>query len=445
MEYSFLPHTNEDREYIKKEIGIKDINELFKDIPADALLKDKLPLPDSISEEETLALLTEYASMNKSFDKQSLFIGGGIYDIYVPAMVKHIATRPEFFTAYTPYQPEVSQGTLQIIYEHQTMISNLTGMDISNASMYDGATSLAESILMAMRKTRRYEYILINEINPNYKKVIKTYTQGMGDVKGVEIDFSIEELKKHLNEKIACVVVQNPDFLGRLKDLDGFADLIHDNGSLFIVVPYYPALAILKSPGSYGADIVCGEGQSLGLNMYSGGPLLGLLSAKKEFVRMMPGRIIAKTIDKDEKTAYVMTLQTREQHIKREKATSNICSNEGLCLLMSAVYLSMIGEEGLKKIATNSMEKAHYLFDELIKIDGIEAKYPNEYFFNEFTLRLSINAKEFINKMHDYGIVAGIDLSQFDMEQNEVLVAVTEKRKIEELNLYIEKAKQILT
>ncbi len=443
MDYPFLPHTEEDRKEMLREIGASSIEELFEDIPSQYRLKDILPLPDPLTEDDIIKEVKKIENKNISSNTHSIFLGGGIYDVYVPAMVKHIAQRPEFYTAYTPYQPEVSQGTLQVIYEHQTMISSLTGMDISNASMYDGATALAEAILLAMRKTKKYRYVISKGVNPLYIEVVKTYIQGIEEAELVLCDENINSIKNSVDENTAAFVIQNPDFIGRLHQLDGIADAVHEKGALFIVVPYYPSLALLEPPGSYGADIVCGEGQSLGLPMMGGGPLLGLFSAKKEFIRMMPGRIIGRTEDKDGKTAYVMTLQTREQHIKRERATSNICSNEGLCLLMSAVYLSMVGKEGLKEIAENSLQKAHYLYDELVKIDGINPFYDDP-FFHEFALQLPIESKVFIEKMKDRGILAGIDLSRYNYDKNIILVSVTERRTVDEIDKYIKETRNIL-
>ena len=440
----FIPITEEEQKEMLKTIGM-DFEGLIESIPKDIRVKTDFNLPSPLSEMEVVNLMKEIAGKNKFQDDFVYFMGGGAYDHYIPSVINHILIRPEFYTAYTPYQPEVSQGTLQAIYEYQSMICDLTGMDVTNASMYDGATALAEAVHMAREITGKDNAVISTNIHPYYKTVIKTYTEGMK----IPLKYTrtygktpLEEIESLIDEETACVVVQHPDFFGILEDVDEIADISHKKNVLFIV-SYNPiSLGILKPPGEYGADIATGEGQPLGLPLSFGGPYLGLFSAKREFIRKMPGRIIGQTTDVNGKRGFVMTLQTREQHIRRARATSNICTNNGLCALASVVYLALMGKRGIYKVANHSIQKAHYL-KEGLKNAG--AEFPFEHpFFNEFVIKTKIEVTKFIEKMMEKGFLPGIPLEKFNPEWKDyLLIAITEKRSKQDLDRYIEEYSKI--
>ena len=336
------------------------MEDLFKDIPANARFKGPLDLPKPLLEFELMQEVTAIA--NKNNTSLSL-MGGGIYPHFIPSAVKHIISRSEFYTAYTPYQAEASQGTLQAIYEYQTFICRLTGMDATNASMYDGGTSVAEAALLACRQTGRKEIVISSAVNPRYREVLKTYAKG-AELFVREVDFYMENgttILPALDDNSACYIIQQPNFFGCIEDVLSLADSIHKNGSLFITVVDPISLGLLKPPGEYGADIVVGEGQSLGISQSFGGPGLGILAVKKELLRQIPGRIVSRTTDLDGKDGFILTLQAREQHIRRERATSNICSNQALCALSACIYLSLVGGKGLKNIGALCLEKSNYL------------------------------------------------------------------------------------
>lgn len=405
------------------------IEEIFSTIPENVRFKGKLPLPDGISEIEVRKILKKLGGKNKEL---ILFAGLGVYDHYIPSVVDAIISRPEFYTAYTPYQPEVSQGTLQAIYEYQSMICELTKMDVSNASVYDGATSLAEAVWMANSITGKKKIILSKGINPLYIDVIRTYSKFL-DIEYADIDdngFTIID-ENIIDENTSCFVVQNPNFLGIIEDVFNIEKIVHSKNVIFIVSFDPISLGILTPPGDYNADIATAEGQSLGLPLNYGGPYLGIFTAKKDFIRFMPGRIIGKTTDVDGKEGFVMTLQTREQHIRREKATSNICTNQQLCALAAAVYLATIGKEGIYKVAYQSLQKAHYLEEELSK-RGIYRLF-NSPFFKEFAVKVPDLDKKY-QRCLDEGIMPGIRLERFNKDWKDVLlISVTEKREKEEI------------
>ena len=348
---SYVPNTKKDQQELLKTIGKKSIDELFADIPEKVHFKGNIKLPKALSEPELLADLENLSKKNKSSEN---FLGGGSYNHFIPSVVKHIISRSEFYTAYTPYQAEISQGILQAIYEYQTMICELTGMDATNASMYDGATAMAEAALLACRATRRKEILVSKSVNPNYRAVLETYATG-ADLKVKTGDWQLA------TGDTACYILQQPNFFGNIEEVSDLADKIHKNGSLFIVSADPISLGILKEPGDYGADIVVGEGQSLGNPQSFGGPGLGIFAVKQKYVRNIPGRVVGMTQDIEGKRAFCLTLQTREQHIRREKATSNICSNEALAALAATVYLSVMGKQGLRKVAELCLQKANYL------------------------------------------------------------------------------------
>jgi len=432
---AYLPHKREEREAMLQTIGVKRIDELFSDIPEVLRVKGELGLGAPISEMELRSKLLKMSRKNIDVTEMACFMGAGYYDHYIPAITNAIVSREEFLTAYTPYQAEISQGFLQAIFEYQTMICNLTGMQVSNASMYDGATAIVEASVMALNALKkRNKILLFGTLSSENLTVSKSYFNKM------EIEFEILHsesdrvdltlLKERLDESVAGVVVQFPNFYGSLEDVEAISKLVHENGSLLIVSTYPIALGILKSPGEFGADIVVGEGQSLGLELSFGGPTFGFLATKLEYVRLMPGRIVGESVDSKGEKAYTLTLQAREQHIKRHRALSNICSNQSLCMLKASIYMSYMGADGLETVAYNSLQKAHYLAENLAKVPKIKV-FNTEEFFNEFVIELSCGVDKVIEKLEEVGILGGVKLSE-----NRLLVAVTEKRTLEELKLY---------
>ncbi|HOH97058.1 MAG TPA: aminomethyl-transferring glycine dehydrogenase subunit GcvPA [Candidatus Cloacimonadota bacterium] len=439
----YISNTDRDRQAMYAKIGISEFDELIAAIPDKYRLKEPLKLDEPLSELEITQKIKSQTCRNLCVQNANSFLGGGVYDHFIPAAVDTIVSRPEFFTAYTPYQAEVSQGTLQFIYEYQSMICELTGMEIANASMYDGASAVAEAILMAVRKNRLPKAILPATIHPEYVKVIRSYTEGVG----VELLFAPERdgvidlaaLKTMLDDSIGSVVVQSPNFYGNIEAATAISELVHSQPKCLLIACVDPiSLAILKSPAEYNADIVVGEGQALGNSMYFGGPLFGFFATKLDMARQMPGRIVGGTLDKDGKRAYALTLQAREQHIRREKATSNICSNQSLCTLAAVVYMSLMGREGLIEVATQSTQKAHYLAGELVKLTGFSLANPNQSFFKEFVLKTPIPAQGIIDKLLPRGIYAGIAIGE-----NELMIAVTEKKTKVEIDSYIAAMKEI--
>jgi glycine dehydrogenase subunit 1 len=399
-----------------------------------------LDLPEGLSEIDLSRVVNDIARENSLITMN--FTGGGAYDHFCPAAVDHILLRSEFYTAYTPYQAEVSQGTLQAIYEFQTYINRLTGLQVTNASMYDGASALAEAISMAVAHTRRNEVLISSSVNPSYIKTVKTYLSGQ-DITIIDIPLSdgltdIKKVIKLLSDKTAALVVQTPNFLGLLENMSELSDAVKKSGGLFISV-YDPAtLGVIAPPGEYGADIAVGEGQTLGLPLNFGGPYLGLFSASKDFIRKIPGRLVGRTKDSKGRIGYVLTLQTREQHIRRDRATSNICTNQALCALAATVYLSLIGEWGLEKIGKLCLAKSHYAAERIGSIPGFKIKYDKP-FIKEFVVETPVPPKDIINKLSDNRIAAGIDLGKFDLGlDNCLMIAVTEKRSIQEIDSLVE-------
>lgn len=439
----YISNTDRDRQAMYAKIGISEFDELIAAIPDKYRLKEPLKLDEPLSELEITQRIKSQTCRNLCVQNANSFLGGGVYDHFIPAAVDTIVSRPEFFTAYTPYQAEVSQGTLQFIYEYQSMICELTGMEIANASMYDGASAVAEAILMAVRKNRLNKAILPATIHPEYVKVIRSYTEGVG----VELLFAperdgvidLDALKAMLDDSIGSVVVQSPNFYGNIEAATAISEIVHSQPKRLLIACVDPiSLAILKCPAEYNADIVVGEGQALGNSMYFGGPLFGFFATKLDMARQMPGRIVGGTLDKDGKRAYALTLQAREQHIRREKATSNICSNQSLCTLAAVVYMSLMGREGLIEVATQSTQKAHYLAGELVKLTGFSLANPNQSFFKEFVLKTPIPAQSIIDKLLPRGIYAGIAIGE-----NELMIAVTEKKTKVEIDSYIAAMKEI--
>ncbi|MBS3097163.1 aminomethyl-transferring glycine dehydrogenase subunit GcvPA [Candidatus Woesearchaeota archaeon] len=420
---NFIPNTDKQREDMLKVIGVDSVSELFKDIPGKILLKEKLKLSDKISEVQLKKGLVGLSEKNNT--KLISFLGAGAYNHFIPSIVNHIISRAEFYTAYTPYQPEISQGILQAVYEYQTMICNLTGMDVANASMYDGASALAESCIMAVNITKRDEIVISSGVHPEYKEVVKTYCNAHG-FGLVEID--IDSLKEKITEKTAAVLVQNPNFFGCVENLRGIENIAHAKRAIFVVCVVEATSLGLFCPGELGADIVVGEGQSFGNAISFGGPYLGIMAAKEKYARQLPGRIVGATVDSEGKKGYILTLQAREQHIRREKASSNICSNEALCALAATVYLATLGKN-LKRLAELNLQKAHYLADKL-KETGFELLYNNP-FYNEFAVKVK-DAKKVYKKLLKKGFVAGYVLGR-----DSLLLCVTEMNTKEDIDKLI--------
>ncbi|HOQ75267.1 MAG TPA: aminomethyl-transferring glycine dehydrogenase subunit GcvPA [Thermoclostridium sp.] len=442
--HRYIPNTGEQREEMLREIGVSGIEELFADIPGSIRLKRELDLPEALSEMELVRHLKELAGRNISTDEYTCFLGAGAYDHYIPSVVQHLVRRQEFYTAYTPYQPEISQGTLQAIFEYQTMICSLTGMDVSNASMYDGATAVAESAAMACRATGRAGVIVARTVHPQSREVLKTYFRytGRSITEWGHKDGRLDpgELERLLSDDTAAVIVQNPNFFGLIEDIGGISDMVHNNGSLLIVSCNPISLALLKPPGDLGADIAVGEGQPLGNPLSFGGPYLGFMAAKEKFMRKMPGRIAGETRDRQGRRGYVLTIQTREQHIRREKATSNICSNHALNALAAAVYLSALGKNGLKKVAELCCRKARYAYDGLLKTGAFSPAFPGP-FFNEFTVRYHRDIDMLNDSLLEHRIIGGYPLERDYPElKGAWLVAVTEKRTRQEIDNFVERA-----
>ncbi|MEO0114316.1 MAG: aminomethyl-transferring glycine dehydrogenase subunit GcvPA [candidate division WOR-3 bacterium] len=440
----FTPHTEEEKQAMLKAIGVASFEDLLKTIPESTQFKGKLNLPEPISELEAKQLLTEIANNNRSLSEYTSFLGGGAYDHYIPSVVNHILARSEFYTAYTPYQAEVSQGTLQAIYEYQSLICELFAMDVSNASMYDGASALAEACHMVRDLTARTRILAAETINPYYIKVVRTYTEGLKIpiqvVPSNDGAIDLNELEKVIDDTVAAVLVQHPNFFGNLEPVRELEKIVHKFGSLLVVCVDPISLGILSPPGEYNADIAVGEGQCLGLPSSLGGPFLGIFTCKKEFIRRMPGRLAARTADIEGKTGYVLALQTREQHIRRGKATSNICTNEALCALAAAVYLSVMGKQGIKEVANQCFAKSHYLASQVSQIKGFALAFSKP-FFKEFVVKTPVPPAQIIESALKKHIFAGIDLSNLDRSkpnwQNYLLIAVTEKRTRKEMNKLI--------
>lgn len=442
---SYVPHTKDDIAVMLKAIGLSSVDELFRDIPA-SLRPKSFNIPAGSSEFDVTARLKKLSVKNATGLVN--FVGAGFYDHFIPAAVDAIVNRPEFYTAYTPYQPECSQGWLQAIYEYQTIICELTGLDVSNASLYDGGTALYEAAMMAVRATGRNKIVMDSGINLIYRTMLYTYTSNLS-VEFVEIPVvhgqsSREELYKHLDDKTAAVILQNPNFFGAVDDHSDIVERVHKVGALAIASVYPISLGMLKSPGEMGFDIATGEGQSLGIPLSFGGPYLGFMAAKKELVRQMPGRIVGATVDKDGKRGFVLTLQTREQHIRREKATSNICSNEALCALRAAVFVALLGKDGLKELALRNYDKAEFAKSELSRIKGVEVKRSSPT-FNEFTIMLPRHADDVVYKMIDKGFACGFPLGRFYKGMdNYLLVAVTEKKTREDIRRLADSLEAVL-
>ena len=427
---SFVPHTPRERGEMLAAIGVASLDDLFADIPP-ALRLQGLEMPDGLSEQEVYDHL--HALSHRNTHDLTSFLGAGFYDHTIPAAVDSLVARGEFFTAYTPYQPEVAQGTLQAIFEFQSMICRLTGLDAANASLYDGGSALAEAVLTAVHATGRDTVVMTGGVNPIYRLMIRSYTRNLG-LQLTELPTPIEgpadraAIAAALNARVAAVIVQNPNFFGTVDDFSDIAAQVHAAGALLIASVYPVSLGLLKRPGDMGVDIATGEGQSLGLPLAFGGPYLGFFAARQALVRKMPGRIVGETVDRRGNRCFVLTLQAREQHIRREKATSNICSNEALCALRATIHLSLLGKSGLRELAEICVRKADYARRRLTRIPGVRLRNRMPV-FNEFVIELPIDAGEAVCKLIDRGFAAGFPLGRYyPGEERSLLVALTEKR-----------------
>ncbi len=439
--YKYFPHTEEEIAEMLRKIGVKSLDDLYADIPKSMRFKGDYELPDSMSELEIRRVFDVLGNMN---DQLVCFAGAGIYDHYTPSVVPNLIERSEFLTSYTPYQAEISQGTLHYIFEYQSMMTELTGMDVSNASMYDGATATAEAMLMAYNNNKKAEKILISEtVDPKVRRVVETYAKYHG-VRIVSISekegvTDREDLHKLLSQgDVAGVIVQSPNYYGIIEDYTGFADACHDQKALFIMNSIAADLAILKTPKEWGADIAVGDGQSLGIPMTFGGPTIGYMCVTEKLMRKMPGRIVGMTKDAEGKRAFVLTLQAREQHIRRQKATSNICSNESLMALFVTIYMSLMGKQGLKEAAEQSYAGAHYLQQRLLETGRFTPTY-NQPFFNEFCVDYHGDVAALQQACIEQGFLAGVKVGS-----NTLMFAVTEKRTIFEIDKLLETIQDVI-
>ena len=448
----YIPHTQQDVEEMLEVIGVSSIDDLFDEIPADLRIKNLDKVPEALNEMEIARLMQARATQDA--DKQC-YIGAGAYEHHIPAPVWDIATRGEFYSAYTPYQAEASQGTLQLLYEYQTMMANLTGMEVSNASLYDGASALAEAVLMAIRANRKIKakkVLVPKTVNPAYRKTVHDIVSNQ-NIEMVELDYdattglqSVASLPESPDE-FAALIIPQPNFFGQLEDVGALTDWAHQHNAMVIAVVNPTSLAVLKAPsdwGEQGADIVCGDGQPLGIPLSSGGPYFGFICARQQFVRQMPGRIVGRTVDLDGKPGFSLTLQAREQHIRRSKATSNICTNQGLMVTAATIYMSLLGFEGLERVAASSHANSRHLLSALNELNGVEVKFSAPH-FHEFVLKLDKPLADVLAAMAEQGILAGYDLGQTYPElENHLLVCVTETKTADDIAVYIDVMKAAL-
>ena len=448
---SYVPHTAADREAMLTAIGVDSVEDLFHDVPQQHRYP-KVSLPAPLSEMEVLVELRDLSEQNADLDHFLCFLGAGAYNHFVPSVVDHVVSRSEFYTAYTPYQPEISQGTLQSIFEYQSMICTLTGMDAANASHYDGATALAEAVVMALNVSRhkKKKVVLSPDIHPEYRQVIRTYTQGMGlTIVGDDDPTNTAQVLQSLIDKdTCCVAVQNPDFFGRLSattEMQALADAAHTAKALFVVVADPISLGLFKPPGDYGADVVLGEGQPLGNALNFGGPYLGYFACRQRYARKMSGRLVGQTVDSRGQRGYVMTLVAREQHIRRERATSNICTNQALNALAAGVYLATMGKRGLRQVAELSYHKAHYAAQRIVELPGFELAGETP-FFKEFAVCCPLPVQTLNDELlEEWGIIGGFDLGRFYPDrEDQMLLCVTEMNTREEIDYLIEALEEIV-
>ncbi len=442
----YTPHTDEQVRQMLDVIGLENESDLFSSVPKE-LQVHGIDLPEGLDEFSTFEKFKTLAAKNVT--NKTIFMGGGYYDHIVPSAVDALAGRSEFYTSYTPYQAEASQGTLQTLYEYQSMVCELSGMDVSNASMYDGASALAESALMAVRIARKRNKILIDGgINPTYIKVVQTYLT-FRDIEFEVID--VENFKTNrqsvldkIDDTVAAYLFQNPNFYGTMDDFTAIIEKLHEHKALAVISAYPISLGVLKDPGSMGADIFCADGQCLGNYMNFGGPSFGMIATKEKYIRDLPGRIIGRTLDQDNNEIFVLTMQAREQHIRRHRATSNICSNQNLVAVRSTIFMSLLGENGLENMANLCFSKATYLKEELAKVDGVIV-LNKENSFNEFVISTPLESDDLLEQLRVKGFYAGINLANIDAEfKNEVLISVTEKRSKEQMDALVAAIGEVL-
>lgn len=431
MSHKYIPHTEEEIKDMLEKVGVKELDDLYSDVPSEVIFKEEYDIPEGKSEIELREHFKELGGKNKSL---VVFGGQGAYDHYSPSVIPHLLSRSEFYTAYTPYQPEISQGTLQYIFEYQSMITELTGMEATNASMYDGATSAAEAMFMLVASSKKKNRVLISStVSDHVRKVVATYTKFHGieltEVAEKEGVTDFDALKAELEKgDVAGLMVPTPNKYGIIEDYTGLAEMVHEHKAYLAFYTDPSTLAVLKTPAEWGADVACGDGQTLGMPLSFGGPYLGFISCSKSMLRKMPGRIVGATKDIDGKRGYVLTLQAREQHIRREKATSNICSNQSLMALYATIYMALMGDKGLKEVNELSCDGAHYLYNKLLSTGKFEKVFDKP-FLKEFVVKTSLDIKKVNAYLEDKGIMGGIDLGD-----GKIAFAVTEKRTKEEID-----------
>jgi glycine dehydrogenase subunit 1 len=436
---SYVLNTAADQEAMLARIGAASLEELFRTIPESLKLRRPLDVPAALTEMELQQHLTALAGKNISAEQAVCFLGGGAYDHFIPAVVDAVASRSEYYTAYTPYQAEASQGSLQAFFEYQTLICQLTGLDVANASLYEGGSAVAESVLMAHTIDPERSKVLVAEsVHPQYRQALATYLADLPKeivtLPTPDGYLDAAELKKHLDARTLCVIVQHPNFFGNLEEVETLGRLCHEHGALFVVSFDPISLGLLKRPGQYGADIAVGEGQCLGNPLVFGGPYLGIMACREQFMRKVPGRLVGQTVDRHGQRCFVLTLQTREQHIRREKATSNICTNQGLFALRAAVYLAALGPHGLRETAELCLQKAHYLAEQLCRLPGVALRFRRP-FFKEFTVKVPTAASALLERLLKAGYHAGLALGRwYPQMQDCISIAVTEKRTRQELD-----------
>ncbi len=442
VQHKYIPATDAERADMLRVIGVRGVEDLFADIPVRVRLDGALTLPPALSDPEVMAELQRLAGRNGASDRFTCFLGAGAYDHYVPSVVWHLVGRGEFLTAYTPYQAELMQGELQAGYEYQSMLCELTAMDVANASMYDGASALAEAAVMARDLTRRSEVLVSTAVHPEYRQVLHTYVRSLGltvvEVPHREGSTDLADMERALSDRTAALICQHPNFFGSLEDGAALAELAHRAGALLVVAIADPlSLGILEPPGAWGADIVAGEGQSLGNHLNFGGPYLGMLATRQEFVRRLPGRLVGATLDTEGRRGFVLTLQTREQHIRRERATSNICTNEALLTIAAAVYLATLGKQGLRDMAALNLQKAAYAKSAIARLKGYSIPFAPPT-FHEFVVRTPLPPEEVNQRLRAHHILGGASLGRWYPELADCwLLCVTEQRTREEIDRLI--------
>ncbi|MCA0147640.1 MULTISPECIES: aminomethyl-transferring glycine dehydrogenase subunit GcvPA [Rossellomorea] len=439
MKHRYLPMTEQDQREMLEQIGVDSVNDLFEDIPEQVRFKGDYNIKEAKSETELVKELTKMAAKNADLKSHTSFLGAGVYDHYMPIIVDHVLSRSEFYTAYTPYQPEISQGELQAIFEFQTMICELTGMDVANSSMYDGGTALAEAAMLSAGQTRRKKVLVSSTVHPESRDVLRSYAKGQY-IEVVEIPHTdgvtdVEELKKLMSDEIAAVIVQYPNFFGRVEELKAIEEVAHGEKAMFVVSSNPLALGALTPPGKLGADIVIGDAQPFGIPSAFGGPHCGYFAVNKKLMRKVPGRLVGQTVDEDGIRGFVLTLQAREQHIRRDKATSNICSNQALNALAASVAMTALGKQGVKEMAIQNIQKAHYA-KEALKAKGFLVAFEGPS-FNEFVIKVNRPVKEINQKLLEKDMIGGYDLGLMDDSLTQhMLVAVTELRSKDEIDAF---------